>query len=236
MPENIISNSETFSTNDLLKDSAQTFGFCFNGNITFRNANHLINTINNVIPKAKEEKLSYLFLSINSPGGFIEPAFLIKDFLDSLKEHFKIITHNAGIVASSANIVYMTGNYKTSLSRSYFYFHEFFTFGDNQNCKLSETLSKSFMLRKHASLFKNMMDSSLSEYYRSYTNRLLYSDTLLLAEQNSPLKENLSNNEQEEYGMESNILPFAAVDCSYTAEIVEKISWNPNMVCLLLPD
>lgn len=237
MNENIISNSKNFSTSDLLKDSTQTFGVYFNGNITLKNANYLINGINNLISIAKKDNLSHLFIGINSFGGLIEAASLIKDFLDSTKEHFKIITHNAGIVASSANIIYMAGDYKISLPRGYFYFHEVFIFGDNQNYKLSETLSRSFMLRKHTSLFKGMLNLSLSVDYHTYINQLLYSDSLLLAEQTLPLEENLKHSENiNSDDRIHTLLPFSAVECGYTDEIVDTIRWNPNICCLQLPD
>lgn len=63
-----------------------------------------------------------IVLCISSEGGAVDAAFYAYEMLRSLP--IGVATHNVGMVASAANILFMAGNLRLATSRSSFMFHD----------------------------------------------------------------------------------------------------------------
>jgi ATP-dependent protease ClpP protease subunit len=71
---------------------------------------------NNQIP-------SKFWLLISSSGGNVEEGFALYNLLRVLK--CEVVTVNMGQIASTANVVFLAGNYRIACPESYFHFHDF---------------------------------------------------------------------------------------------------------------
>ena len=74
--------------------------------------------------ETNKKNISEIYISMSSEGGMTRYAFTIYSFLKSLKDSgIKIITHNIGMVASAALIIFLVGNERYSNENSTFTIH-----------------------------------------------------------------------------------------------------------------
>lgn len=92
----------------------------FNATIDRNSIAKLLQLVGIIVEKRPRPKAIVLCLS--SEGGMMEPAFYAYEILRSLP--VGVATHNVGLVASAANVLFMAGNVRFASPRTSFLFHD----------------------------------------------------------------------------------------------------------------
>ena len=96
--------------------------------ITDKSVRQVMNVCSNLLdpPKASQrankiDRPDSICLSISSSGGNVDSGIALYNFIRSLP--IETITHNTGIVASIANVVFLAANRRYAVENSSFYLH-----------------------------------------------------------------------------------------------------------------
>ena len=68
-------------------------------------------------------KPTELYFLFSSPGGEVDPGFVLYNYLVSLQQNLAITMHNTGLINSMANVVFMAGQKRYAAPNASFLYH-----------------------------------------------------------------------------------------------------------------